>query len=114
MLKFTGIIASEKTVETIELLRCEYPEGEKFLNELLDCITYGIACKDDACTYTHVINAAMDELFYNIENDSLDDRDITEAEYTEIISEIKKIFTELDSLINDYINELVYTFGINE
>ena len=114
MKKFTGIIASEKTVDTIELLRCEYPEGEKILNDLLDCITYGIACKEDACTYTHAINAAMDELFNAIENDSLDNRDITDAEYAAAISEIKGIATELDSFINDYVNELIYTFGINE
>ena len=114
MKKFTGIVASEKTVESIELLRREYPEADKLLNELLDCITYGIACREDACTYIHAINAAMDELFYNIENESLDDRDITNAEYAEIITEIKEIAVKLDGFINDYINELIYTFGINE
>ena len=114
MKKFTGIVASEKTVEAIELLRAEYPEGDKLLNELFDCITYGIACREDACTYTHAINAAMDELFYSIENDSLDDRDLSDAEYAEIITEIKGIAVELDSFINEYIDELAYTFGINE
>ena len=114
MKKFTGIIANEKTVESIELLRREYPEGDKLLNDLLDCITYGITCREDACTYTHAINAAMDELFYNIENDSLDDRDVSDAEYAAIISKIKEIFTQVDSFINEYINELIYTFGINE
>ena len=105
MKKFTGIIANEKTVESIELLRREYPEGDKLLNDLLDCITYGITCREDACTYTHAINAAMDELFYNIENDSLDDRDVSDAEYAAIISKIKEIFTQVDSFINEYINE---------
>lgn len=114
MKKFTGIVANEKTVESIELLRREYPEGDKLLNDLLDCITYGITCREDACTYTHAINAAMDELFYNIENDSLDDRDLSDAEYAAIITEIQGIAAELDSFINEYINELVYTFGINE
>ena len=114
MKKFTGIVANEKTVATIELLRCEYPEADRLINEILDCITYGITCREDACTYTHAINAAMDELFYNIENDSLDDRDVSDVEYAEIITEIKEIYTELNSLINDYINELIYTFGINE
>ena len=114
MKKFTGIVASEKTINTAKFLRCEYPEGDRLINEILDCITYGITCKEDACTYTHAINAAMSKLFYNIENEAFDDRDITDAECAEIITEIKKIYTELDSYIDDYINELVYTFGINE
>lgn len=114
MLKFTGIVASEKTVVTIELLRREYPESEKILNELLDCITYGITCREDACTYIHAINAAMEELFYTIKEEAFDDRDVSDVEYAEIITEIKEIYTDLDGLINDYINELIYTFGINE
>ena len=112
MKKFTGIVASEKTVEAIELLRAEYPEGDKLLNELFDCITYGIACREDACTYTHAINAAMDELFYSIENDSLDDRDLSDAEYAAAISEIKGIAADLDSYIDDYINDLICEFDL--
>lgn len=114
MKTFTGIIASEKAINTIELLRCEYPEGEKLINELVDCITYGIACKEDACTYTHAINAIMAELFYNIENDSLDDRDVSDKEYSEIITEIKDIYIDLDGLINEYVTDLIYNFGIDE
>ena len=114
MLKFSGIVASEKTLDAIELLRCEYPEGNKLLNELFDCITYGIACRDDACTYIHGINALMSELFYNIDNEAFDDRDVSDAEYAEIITEIKKTAADLDGFINEYIDELTYTFGINE
>ena len=114
MRKFSGIVASEKTVDTIEFLRCEYPEGDKLLNELLDCITYGINCREDACTYTHAINAVMSELFYNIENEAFDDRDVSDAEYAAVISEIKEIFSQLDGFINEYIDELTYTFGIDE
>ena len=114
MEKFTGIIASEKAINIAEFLRCEYPEQDKLVNELIDFITYGITCRDDACTYIHAINAVMSELFYNIENDSLDDRDITDKEYSEIITEIKKTAAELDSFTDEYINELIYTFGVNE
>ena len=56
----------------------------------------------------------MTEIFNAIKEEAFDDRDITDAEYAEIITEIKDIATELDSYIDDYINELVYTFGINE
>ena len=114
MKKFTGIVASEKAINTAEFLRCEYPEQDKLINELIDFITYGITCRDDAYTYIHGINALMSELFYNIQEEALDDRDVTDAEYAEIITEIKKTAAELDSFINDYINELIYTFGINE
>ena len=114
MKKFTGIVASEKTLDAIELMRCEYPEGDKLLNELFDCVTYGITCKEDACTYTHAINAVMDELFNTINSDVLDDRDITDVEYAEIITEIKGIYADLDSFIDDYIQDLICEFGINE
>ena len=114
MKKFTGIVASEKTINTAEFLRCEYPEQDMLINELIDSITYGITCREDACTYTHAINALMSELFYNIENESLDDRDVSDKEYSEIITEIKNTAAKLDSFIDEYINELIYTFGINE
>ena len=114
MKTFTGIVASEKAINTAEFLRCEYPEQDRLINELIDCITYGIADKEDACTYIHAINAVVSELFYNIENDSLDDRDVSDKEYSEIITEIKKIAIKLDSFIDEYIDELIYTFGIDE
>ena len=114
MKKFTGIIASAKAIESAEYLCRIYPEQDRLINELIDCITYGITCKEDACTYIHAINAVMSELFYNIENEAFDDRDISDKEYSEIITELKEIFTELDSFINEYIDELTYTFGINE
>ena len=114
MKKFTGIVASEKAINTAEILRCEYPEQDRLINELIDFITYGIACREDACTYIHAINAVMSELFNAIDNEAFDDRDVSDAEYAEIITEIKKIYAGLDSFIDEYINELIYTFGIDE
>lgn len=114
MKKFAGIVASEKTISTAEFLRCEYPEQDRLINELIDSITYGISCKEDACTYIHAINALMNELFNAIDNEAFDDRDVTDAEYAAAISEIKGIAVELESYIDEYINELIYTFGINE
>ena len=114
MKKFTGIIANEKAIDTAECLMRIYPEQDRLINELLDCITYGIACREDACTYIHSINDVMDELFNAIKEEALDDRDVSDAEYAEIITEIKEIAAELDSFMDDYINELIYTFGINE
>lgn len=114
MKKFTGIVVNEKTINTAEYLMHIYPEQDRLINELLDCITYGIACREDACTYIHGINAVMTKLFNAIDNEAFDDRDVSDAEYAEIITEIKEIFTHLDGFINDYINELIYTFGIDE
>ena len=114
MKKFTGIIASEKTINTAEHLSRIYPEQDRLINELIDSITYGVTDKDDAYTYIHLADNLMSELFYNIKNDSLDGRDVSDAEYAAIITEIKDIAAELDSFINEYINELIYTFGINE
>lgn len=114
MKKFTGIIASEKAVESAEHLAHIYPEQDRLINELIDYITYGIACKEDACTYIHAINAVMDELFNTINSDVLDDRDVSDAEYAAAISEIKNTAARLDSFIDDYIQDLICEFGIDE
>ena len=114
MKTFTGIVASEKAINTAEYLSRIYPEQDRLINELIDSVTYGVTDKADALTYIHVADDLMSELFHAIREEAFDDRDVSDAEYGEIISEIKNTAVKLDSFIDEYINELIYTFGINE
>lgn len=112
MKKFTGIVANEKTIEVAEYLARIYPEQDKLINELIDYVTYGIACRDDAYTYIHIIDDAMTEICSAIRNESFDDRDLSDAEYEHAIDEITEVVTELDSDIDDYMNDLICEFGL--
>lgn len=112
MLKFTGIIASEKAINTAEYLMRIYPEQDRLINELIDSVTYGVTDKADALTYIHLADDLMSELFNAIRNESFDDRDLSDAEYEHAIDEITEVATELDSDIDDYMNDLICEFGL--
>ena len=112
MKKFTGIIASAKAIETAEYLCRIYPEQDRVINELIDSITYGVTDKEDAYTYIHLADDLMSELFNAIREEAFDDRDVSDVEYAAIITEIKGIATELDSYIDDYINNLICEFDL--
>ena len=112
MLKFSGIVASTKTIETAEYLIHIYPEQDRLINELIDSVTYGVTDKADALTYIHVADDLMTELFHAIREEAFDDRDITDAEYEHAIDEITDVAAELDSYIDDYMNDLICEFGL--
>ena len=112
MKKFTGIIANEKAIEVAEYLARIYPEQDRLINELIDYVTYGIACRDDAYTYIHIIDDAMTKICNAIRNESFDDRDLSDAEYEHAIDEIKEVAAELESFIDDYIDDLICEFGL--
>ena len=112
MKKFTGIIASEKAVESAEHLAHIYPEQDSLINELIDSITYGVTDKADALTYIHLADDLMSELFNAIKEEAFDDRDFSDAEYEHAIDEITAVAVELDSYIDDYMNDLICEFDL--
>ena len=112
MKKFTGIVASEKAVESAEYLMRIYPEQDRLINEIIDSITYGVTDKADALTYIHVADDLMTELFNAIDNEAFDDRDFSDAEYEHAIDEIKDVAAELESYIDDYMNDLICEFDL--
>lgn len=112
MKKFTGIVASEKAINTAEYLSRIYPEQDKLINELIDSVTYGVTDKADALTYIHLADDLMSELFHAIREEAFDDRDFSDAEYEHAIDEITEVATELDSDIDDYMNDLICEFGL--
>ena len=112
MLKFSGIVASDKAIESAEYLSRIYPEQAKLINELIDSVTYGVTDKADALTYIHAAGDIMAELFNAIHNEAFDDRDLSDAEYEYAIDEITEVAAELDNYIDDYIDDLACEFGL--
>ena len=112
MTTFTGIIASQKAIETAEYLSRIYPEQDRLINELIDSVTYGVTDKADALTYIHAAGDIMSELFHAIKEEAFDDRDLSDAEYEHAIDEITEVAVELDSYIDDYMNDLICEFDL--
>ena len=112
MLKFSGIVANEKTIESAKYLCRIYPEQDRLINDLIDSVTYGVTDKEDALTYIHLADSLMTEIFNAIREEVFDDRDFSDAEYEHAIDEIKDVAAELDSYIDDYINNLICEFDL--
>ena len=86
----------------IDELIAQYPEQEEILIELKDCVDYDIYDKMDAKTSIYAIEDSMLDLFTTIDDECLDDRDISDIEFAETIENIKNLACHIDSLINDY------------
>lgn len=110
----TGYRTVKEIVKHIDELNKAYPEQEKFINELFNCAIYDVYDADDAKAYIHGINSAMDELFDIIENENFDDRNITDKEYSEIITDIKRIAENIDSAIIEYVGYLIDDYHLYE
>ena len=101
----------EKHIE--ELLQA-YPEQEKLINELFHCATYDIYDSVDAMTYINIVNAEMIKLFDIIDLEDFNDRDITDKEFGEIISNIKRIAENIDIAIYEYVQYVLEDYRIEE
>ena len=80
----------------------QYPEQEEILIELKDCVDYDIYDKMDAKTSIYAIEGSMLDLFTAIDDECLDNRDISDIEFAEAIENIENLACHIDSLINDY------------
>ena len=87
---------------SIDELIAQYPEQEEILIELKDCVNYDIYDKMDAKTSIYAIEDSMLDLFTTIDDECLDNRDISDIEFAETIENIKNLACHIDSLINDY------------
>ena len=86
----------------IDELIAQYPEQEEILIELKDCVDYDIYDKMDAKTSIYAIEDSMLGLFTAIDDECLDNRDISDIEFAETIENIKNLACHIDSLINNY------------
>ena len=95
-----------EVINSIETLRIAYPEKDRFIDEVLECALGDIYDASDALTYIHTVNAVMIKLFDTIDLEELNDRDISDREYSEIITDIKLKAEEVDSALYDYIDAI--------
>ena len=91
----------------------ELAEQEEILIELKDCVDYDIYDKMDAKTSIYAIEDSMLDLFTAIDDECLDDRDISDIEFAEAIENIKNLACHIDSLINNYKQYLNTCYCLN-
>ena len=97
----------------IDELIALYPEQEEILIELKDCVDYDIYDKMDAKTSIYAIEDSMLDLFTAIDDECLDDRDISDIEFAEAIENIKNLACHIDSLLNNYKQYLNTCYCLN-
>ena len=92
----------------IDELIAQYPEQEEILIELKDCVDYDIYDKMDAKTSIYAIEDSMLDLFTAIDDECLDDRDISDISINSICNYLSAF--EIDFYIhrNQYNNEKDY------
>ena len=72
----------------IDELIAQYPEQEEILIELKDCVDYDIYDKVDAKNSIYAIEDSMLDLFTTIDDECLDNRDISDIEFAETIEPV--------------------------
>lgn len=98
----------------IEELRLAYPEQDKLIDEILHYARYDIYDSVDAMTYINIVNAEMIKLFNTIELEDFNDRDITDKEFSEIITNIKRIAENIDIAIYEYVQYVLEDYRLEE
>ena len=103
-----------KILNNIEELRAAYPEQDRFIDKIYDCVTYEIYDKEDAISYICENENIMHKLFEIIDNENFDNRDITDEEFGKIITNIKSIAENLDIAIYDYVEYISEKYNLND
>lgn len=103
----TKIALLDEIFKLIEALRIAYPEKDRLIDEIYECVNYDVYDSTDALVYKHMVNDVMVKMFDEIEFENFDERDLSDMEYAEIITDIKHIAEILDSLIADYVEYLM-------
>ena len=104
--------AFDSVLENIEDLRKAYPEQDRLINELYNCATYYIYDSVDAMSYMHEIDKVMSQLFDIIDNENFDDRDLSDKDFAEVITNIKRIAENIDISIYEYVQYVICDYRL--
>ena len=99
----------------INELKAVYPEQIGLIDELADCATsarYGFFDDEEALATVHEIDDLLEELWEVVYNENFDDRDLTDKEFAKVITDIKDKVARLESVINDYREDLIIKFDL--
>lgn len=99
----------------INELKAVYPEQIRLIDEVADCAytaAYGFLDDEEALATVHEIDDLLEELWEVVYNENLDDRDLTDKEFAKVITDIKDKVARLESVINDYREDLIIEFDL--
>lgn len=100
----------------INELKAAYPEQIRLIDEVADCANsarYGLFDDEEALATVHEIDNLLEELWEVVYNENFDDRDLTDKEFANVITDIKDKVARLESVINDYREDLIIKFDLN-
>lgn len=97
-------------------LKAVYPEQIRLIDEVADCaytVAYGFLDDEEALATVHEIDDLLEDLWEVVYNENLDDRDLTDKEFAKVITDIKDKVARLESVINDYREDLIIKFDLD-
>ena len=100
----------------INELKAVYPEQIRLIDEVADCAytaAYEYLDEEEALATVHEIDDLLEELWEVVYNENFDDRDLTDNEFAKVITDIKDKVARLESVINDYREDLILRFDLN-
>ena len=99
----------------INALIAMYPEQARLINEISNSAAYlrdTVNTAEDALTAIHAVDDTTAELWEILENENFDDRDLSDIQYSIVITDIKQKAVELDSVIDEYRQDAISKFDL--
>lgn len=99
----------------INALIAMYPEQARLINEIMNNVEYlrdTVNTAEDALTAIHCIDDTTADFWEILENENLDSRDLTDIQYSIVITDIKEKTVELDALIDGYRQDAISKFNL--
>lgn len=101
--------------ELIDELIAIYPEQEDLLEEMyadVEVLDLEVAKKRNVALGIWCVDDILNLLWDRVDNENLDDRNLTDKEFAIVITDIKDKVANLESVIADYRAELIAKFNL--
>lgn len=99
----------------INALLAQYPEQTQLINEISNSAEYlrdTVSTAEDALTAIRAVDDTTAELWEILENEKFNNRDLTDMQYSIVITDIKQKAVELDSVIDDYRQDAINKYKL--
>lgn len=101
--------------ELINELSAQYPEQDKLINDLLNdalCLRYDVCDSADAITAIHTVRESLNALWNAVDMENLNDRDISDKAFAEIIVNIKNTLAAIEWIIDSDVQDAIYKYDL--
>lgn len=99
----------------INALIAMYPEQARLINEIsnsIEDLRDTVNTAEDAVTAIHCIDDTTAELWEILKNENLDSRDLSDMQYSIVITDIKEKAVELDTIIDGYRQDAINKYKL--